>query len=66
MPFVQQRYLKDVFVSYARVAEPEWVREFVHRLQSRLDQELSESDAAEIFLDRSSLNDDDPLDPKSR
>jgi hypothetical protein len=54
-------FLKDVFISYARVAEKEWVPGFVEKLQTFLDQELAADGAAEIFFDRSSLNDDDPL-----
>jgi hypothetical protein len=51
----------DVFISYAQVAEKEWVRVFREKLQEHLDRELHQDKAASIFWDRNELADDDPL-----
>jgi hypothetical protein len=54
-------FLKDVFISYAQVAEPEWVRQFVVSLQKHLDRELGGTASASIFWDRADLDGAAPL-----
>lgn len=51
----------DVFISYAQVAEPEWVRAFRQKLQDHLDRALHQAGAASIFWDRQELAGDSPL-----
>ena len=51
----------DVFISYAQVAEPDWVRAFRQKLQEHLDRELHQAGAASIFWDRQELAGDSPL-----
>ena len=51
----------DVFISYAQVAESEWVKEFLGQLQKHLDRELHQTGASSIFWDRQDLEGDSPL-----
>jgi len=51
----------DVFISYAQVAEPEWVKGFLGQLQKHLDRELHQAGASFIFWDRHDLDGDSPL-----
>lgn len=51
----------DVFISYAQVAESEWVKAFLGQLQRHLDRELHQTGASSIFWDRQDLEGDSPL-----
>ena len=61
MPAFVPQYQYDVFISYAQVAEKEWVRGFREKLQEHLDRELHQDKAAAIFWDRQELAGDSPL-----
>ena len=61
MPAFVLQYQYDVFISYAHVAEKEWVRGFREKLQEHLDRELQQDKAAAIFWDRQELAGDSPL-----
>src|SRR5215470_13307816 len=61
MPAFVPQYQYDVFISYAQVAEKEWVRGFREKLQEHLDRELRQDKAASIFWDRNELDGDSPL-----
>lgn len=49
---------QDIFISYAQVAEKEWVRGFREKLQEHLDRELHQEKAASIFWDRNEIIDE--------
>jgi len=61
MPAFVPQYQYDVFISYAHVAEKEWVRGFREKLQEHLDRELHQDKAASIFWDHQELAGDSPL-----
>lgn len=56
-----QRFDHDIFISYAQVAEKEWVRGFREKLQEHLDRELHQDKVTSIFWDRNQLDGDSPL-----
>ncbi|MDX2608035.1 MAG: toll/interleukin-1 receptor domain-containing protein [Woeseiaceae bacterium] len=55
------RFELDTFISYAQVAEKEWVRDFREKLQEHLDRELHQDKVASVFLDANELDRDSPL-----
>jgi hypothetical protein len=61
MPAFVPQCQYDVFISYAQVAEKEWVWGFCEKLQEHLDRELHQDKAASIFWDRNELAGDSPL-----
>ena len=61
MPAYVPGFQYDVFLSYAQVAEPEWVEGFREKLQEQLDRELHQKGVASIFWDLQNLAGDSPL-----
>jgi|CXWL01.1.fsa_nt_gi hypothetical protein len=61
MPAFVPQCQYDVFISYAQVAEKEWMPGFREKLQEHLDRELHQDKAASIFWDRNELAGDSSL-----
>jgi hypothetical protein len=55
------RFDHDIFISYAQVAENDWVLGFREKLQGHLGCELHQDKAASIFWDRNESDEDSPI-----